>query len=316
MNTADFQLNAAATSCFKKSVPNCTSPDPTVYVNVTSTGNTSACVFALKMVWGDGETTTDEFAGGGDGAIIKQVKHTYKKPKPFLAPKTYPLTWDVSVRSGNCYGGSGPLSFTRTCAKTSLSGSAWAAKFPGSKSLDDLAPGFREKVKAFNAAMDAAGVTVKPKATYRPAERAYMMHYAWQVWKKAVPANKVPAFKPAKGQSAVDICWQHTDANGKFDSAASVAAADRMVGALGLDRTNKLAPSLNTLHTPRLAIDMTTTWAANSITITDKTGTRVKIATTPRTGMNTKLWAVGKTYGVIHFSPAAKDKNHWSYNGH
>ncbi|MGW1765962.1 hypothetical protein ACWCQL_18045 [Streptomyces sp. NPDC002073] len=125
----------------------------------------------------------------------------------------------------------------------------------------------------------------------------------------------MPAFKPATGQSAVDICWQHTDANGTFDSAASVAAASRLVTALGIDRTNKVAPSLHTLHTPRLAIDMTTTWTAPSITITDKTGTRVKITTTPRTGLNTKLIAVGKTYGVIHFLQAAKDKNHWSSTG-
>lgn len=307
---------ATPTTCFKKSMPDCTSADPAVYFSITSRGDTSACTFGLKVDWGDGEKTDVTFKGGADGTVLQPAPHTYKKPKPFLAPKKYAISYEVTVSVGDCYGGAGALSFTRTCAKESLSGAAWAKQFPASASLDALAPGFREKVKGFYAAMGDAGIERTVHTTYRPAERAYMMHYAWMVWKGQISAAKVPAFKPAKGQSQVGICWQHTDADGKFDAKASRAAADRLVGAFALKRTNKVAPALNTLHTPRLAVDMDMKWAARGVTIAEKDGDLVKITTSPRSSMNAKLIAVAKTYGVIHFINGSKDPNHWSSTGH
>ncbi|MCB5167533.1 hypothetical protein LG634_22225 [Streptomyces bambusae] len=307
--------STAATTCFKKSYPNCVSSDPKVAFRLVSRGDTSRCTFRLKTVWGDGETTTRDFAGGPDGTTLTPVEHTYKKPNPFLVPKTYAINWTVSVSSGTCYPSSDSPTFRRTCATKSLSGAAWAQQFPASTRLEDLEAGYRTKVTGFVKAMRAGGIRVTPVTTYRPAERAYMMHYAWRIMKKQITPDKVPAFKPAKGQSPVNICWQHTDANGKYDAAASVAAATRLNTAFGTDPNNRVAPALNTLHTPRLAIDMNTTWSARSITVADKSGTPVTIATTPRTGLNSKLIAVGATYGVIHFAPPKSDPNHWSYNG-
>lgn len=316
MVVPELHLTAADTSCFKKSYPNCASPEPTVSYKIVSRGDTTACTFNLKATWGDAATTDKDFGGGTDGATLLPVTHTYTKPKPFLAPKTYALTWAVTVKSGTCSGGSGTLSFARTCSAKSLTGAAWAARFPTSRRLQDLKGDFEDDVTDFVRAMRAAGISVDPVATLRPAQRAYLMHYAWLVAKKQTAANKVPAFQPAKGQDPVDVCWQHTDKDGKYDSAASVKAAQALVTAFGIDPDLKVAPALNSLHTQGRAIDMATTWSARSITITDHAGRHVTIATTPRSGLNTKLIAVGATYGVIHFLQASKDPKHWSTTGH
>ncbi|MFF8727108.1 hypothetical protein ACF073_11525 [Streptomyces sp. NPDC015171] len=315
--TRNVHLNAAATTCFQKSYPNCVSSDPSVSFQLVSRGNTSACTFALHTAWGDGTTDTADFSGGPDGTLLTPVKHKYTKPSPFIAPKTYAITWAVTVLTGgNCYPSSDGLSFARTCTSGALSGKAWGSRFPTSSRLEDLADGFRGKVTSFIRAMRQGGITVTPVATLRPPQRAYMMHYAWLVAKKKMSADKVPPFKPANGQARIDICWQHTDAKGAFDSAASVSAAQSLVTALGIDPRLRVAPALNTLHTQGLAIDMTTTWSTRSVVVTDHGGHRVTISTTPHSGLNPKLISVGRGYGVIHFSPAADDANHWSSTGH
>jgi hypothetical protein len=61
---------------------------------------------------------------------------------------------------------------------------------------------------------------------------------------------------------------------------------------------------------------MTTTWNQPRITIVNGNGQSMKISTLPHDGLNPKLIEVGATYGVIHLSPASKDPNHWSINGH
>ncbi|MFJ6940220.1 hypothetical protein [Streptomyces sp. NPDC101132] len=312
----DLRLTADDPNCFKKSYPHCTSADPNVSFRLVSRGDTSACTFSLKTTWGDGTSSTREFSGGPNGTELLPVKHKYTKPSPFTAPRTYAITWAVTVLTGTtCLPSSGTLTFVRTCASTALSGRAWAARFPTSTRTADLADGFRGDVNAFVKAMRNGGISVTPVATLRPPQRAYLMHYAWLVAKKKMSAGKVPAFKPAQGQDRVDVCWQHTDANGAFDPAASVAAAQRLVTAFGIDPKLKVAPALNSLHTRGLAIDMNTTWTAPGVTVAKASGERVRITTTPRSGLNAKLIAVGATYGVIHFSPPEKDANHWSSTG-
>jgi len=49
--------------------------------------------------------------------------------------------------------------------------------------------------------------------------------------------------------------------------------------------------------------------------ISDAYGRKVVITTEPRTGMNSSLQEVGKTYGVIKFWKGAKDIPHWSTDG-
>jgi hypothetical protein len=62
-----------------------------------------------------------------------------------------------------------------------LSGKDWVNKFPTSKSVADLDPTFGANVSKFLAALAAAGASVAINATYRPKERAYLMHYAFRI---------------------------------------------------------------------------------------------------------------------------------------
>ena len=57
-------------------------------------------------------------------------------------------------------------------------------------------------------------------------------------------------------------------------------------------------------------------WSKASITIAGRRGHRVRISTTPHSGLNRRLIAVGATYGVIHYLSAAADPVHWSVSGH
>jgi hypothetical protein len=216
----------------------------------------------------------------------------------------------------------GTLNVLPACAPPyQPSGAAWGSKFPGTRSVSDLASGFRQHVERFIAAMKAAGITVCPVATYRPYERSYLMHFSWLIAHDQVPAQNVPRFDPPPGAADVTICWAHYKPDGSYDQAASVAAAKAELAALGVDPKLAVPPPLESNHNKRLAIDMTTTWTG-TVTVKNGQGHDVVIATTPRTGLNAKLMAIGQTFGVIHFcftgcktATPAKDANHWSFNG-
>lgn len=53
-----------------------------------------------------------------------------------------------------------------------LSGAAWVARFPTSRSTDDLTSPFRENCVAFLASLRAANASVTVSATLRPPNRA------------------------------------------------------------------------------------------------------------------------------------------------
>jgi hypothetical protein len=183
------------------------------------------------------------------------------------------------------------------------SGAQWVARFPTSRSTADLTPGFGAAVDNFISALRAARATVNISATYRPPERAYLMHYAY----RAANGQTNPANVPA--MDGVEICWLHHNANGNPDVAASRAAAAQMVAGYNI----AYAPALHSRHTQRRAIDMTITWSGN-LTINNASGVPVTITSTPRTGAgNTALHAVGATYGVRKL---AGDPPHWSDDGH
>ncbi len=205
---------------------------------------------------------------------------------------------------------------TQPCpAQYQPSGPAWARKFPASSKLDDLSNPFRADATRFIAAMTRAGIHEHTLSTLRPYERAYLMYYAWMIANKKMDPRDVPAFVPKRGQSSVDICWVHASAAGVPDLPASVKAAQQMLPAFGIDPRNKIPPALDSLHTRGQAIDMTTTWTSERITIIDAHGHRVTISRLPRDGVNAQLISVGATYGVIHLQPAGNDPNHWSING-
>jgi hypothetical protein len=183
-----------------------------------------------------------------------------------------------------------------------FSGPTWIAQFPGSQSLDDLAEPFQSNAKAFINALRTAGADVIISATLRPPQRAYLMHFCCQIAKNEVDPATVPPF------AGVDIQWQHTDESGNIDLAATKAAAAQMVAGYDI----AFPPVLVSRHTQGLAVDMTISWNG-ALTIQDATGNAITIATEPRSGANSDLQEVGKTYGVIKL---ATDPPHWSSDGH
>jgi hypothetical protein len=183
-----------------------------------------------------------------------------------------------------------------------LSGPEWVSQFPTSKSVDDLAEPFRANVNNFIAALKAAGATVSIAATFRPPERAYLMHFCFLIAKNLIAPATVDAHPD------VDIQWQHFDDAGGADLPASLAAATKMMTGYAI----AFQPTLFSRHTQRLAIDMTIAWQG-TLTIAPATGDPVTIASLPRSGGNVDLQQVGKSYGVIKL---ATDPPHWSSDGH
>ena len=131
------------------------------------------------------------------------------------------------------------------------SGAQWCARFPTSNSLDDLTEPFRTNASRFVAALRQAGATVSIAATYRPVERAWLMHWCFDVSHNQRDPRGVP---PMLG---VPIRWAHVDAQGAFDAVASRRAAEDMAD------TYRIAfmPALESRHTQRRAVDMTISWS-------------------------------------------------------
>jgi hypothetical protein len=185
-----------------------------------------------------------------------------------------------------------------------LSGPVWCDRFPGSRQTLTLNPDFRDKCDAFIAAIEAAGGVTDIQSTYRPRERAYLMHWSHKIVKNGFDPAEVPAM------AGVNIKWNHSTMQ------ASVDAAHLMSTGFGINGlAANTAPSLNTLHMSREAIDIKIWWTG-TLNIANKDGTITTINTTPRTGMNLQLKEVGLTYGVKKFIGGNADKPHWSTTGH
>lgn len=189
-----------------------------------------------------------------------------------------------------------------------LSGSAWVARFPTSRTTHDLAPPFRHACEAFLSALGRAGASVIISATLRPPERAYLMHWAWRVSRQQVDPRDVP------GHANVRIRWDHLDAAGEYDAAASVAAARAMLAGYGIRQSLQVAPALKSRHIDGHAIDMSVSWVG-TLLVGTAGGARVAIDSLPRSGMNTQLHGVGASYGVIKFLGGDRDPPHWSIDG-
>jgi hypothetical protein len=170
-----------------------------------------------------------------------------------------------------------------------LSGASWVSRFPTSRSLDDLTPSFRSAVNAFIGAINNAGGTVRISATYRPPERAYLMHYAWDVANGTISPSGVPSM------AGVDIQWNHGDDAKSKNAAAAMVRGYEIV----------FRPSLTSNHSGRTAIDMTISGMIKK-TIQKKNGDEVTIKKI------SDLNAVGASYGV---NKLASDPPHWSESG-
>jgi hypothetical protein len=184
------------------------------------------------------------------------------------------------------------------------SGPSWVARFPGSTSPEECIEPFKSNLKAFLAALADAGAQVDIAATYRPSERAYLMHWSWKIAKNLVNP------RVADVMSGVDIDWVHRTAAGDADTPKSRSAASQMVSLYGI----VAQPALTSRHTERRAVDMDISWAG-SLTIRNADGTVSQISTGPRSGMNEQLIGVGKGYSVIK-AQFAGDPPHWSEDGH
>jgi hypothetical protein len=182
-----------------------------------------------------------------------------------------------------------------------LSGPSWVT--PPDRNTSSLTPTFQTACDEFISAIRNAGGDVDIAATYRTKERAYLMHYAWDISKNNIDPESVPSMK------GVNIEWVHRDANGQKDLDQSKSMAAQMVKMYAMAAQAKL----DTRHTERRAIDMTISWTGDLV-IENKDKTIVTITSEPKSGMNSDLIAVGETYGVIKANFKG-DPPHWSDDG-
>jgi hypothetical protein len=180
---------------------------------------------------------------------------------------------------------------------TEPSGPQWCARYPASQSLDDLLPDFGDQVRAFLSQLQKAGASVSVADTYRPPERAYLMHWCCMIGGSGQDPAAVPAM------AGVDIDW--TCGN-------SVALARNKAKQMMTGYQIQFPAALESRHTQRRAVDMTIGWN-DALNIIDFNGQTHAITGSPRNGSNPDLIAVGATFGVIKL---VSDPPHWSDDGH
>jgi len=179
----------------------------------------------------------------------------------------------------------------------------WAnAHAKNSKSVDDLVEPFKGNAKAFIKALENAGAKVEVGTTRRSDKRAYLFHWCWLIGlSKAKPSE-------ATTMLGVDIEWNHGDAE------KSKKGAKEMIDGFGLavppNSTN--APALHSNHIRGKAIDMNVSWTG-TIKIKKKDGTEESVLFMGNVNNNTKLHAVGESYGLKKLT---SDAPHWSVDGH
>lgn len=211
-----------------------------------------------------------------------------KAMKAFAPPKSFPLAETLAEEVS-------PAGGMLEVPTPELSGPQWVARFPTSREITDLTQPFSGQVAAFVGALTQAGAKVRINASYRPKERAYLMHWSWKIARQNFNPSIVP---PMPGLA---ITWIHPTL------AKSRTAARQMVEAYGM----AFIAALNSRHTERRAIDMTISWNG-TLSIVDKNGAVRQIDTQPRNGGNTRLVKVGAAYGVIKL---VSDPPHWSDDG-
>lgn len=113
-------------------------------------------------------------------------------------------------------------------------GRAWCDQYPTSRALTDLVEPFQSGVRKFLARLVTLGCSFTISATYRPPERAYLMHWAYRIWKGLTKPEDVP---PHEG---IDILWT-------VEGATEMAETYDLV----------VEPSLDSRHCHKRAIDVT-----------------------------------------------------------
>ena len=170
-----------------------------------------------------------------------------------------------------------------------LSGGAWIAQFPTSIRLGDLVQPFRGNVSRLMESLQSGGASVRISATLRPPERAYLMHFAWRIFKENFDADRVP---PMAG---VEIEWAHPAA---ADTRLAVGAMVRGYGIV-------FRPALTSRHTEGRAVDMTITNHLNKSFVNSLGETAV-------ISSEKDLHELGRGFGVVKLK---SDPPHWSDDG-
>jgi hypothetical protein len=268
-------------------------PKPTVQAKNTTTEKTSDSFL---------DTGNTHNPNSPDAILNMQSVHGNQAVMRQLAQRSP----TIQRRTEPGYGGSVGGVVYHDPPPAQLSGRTWVAEFPTGVSTDDLVGDFKTNAENFLQALTDAGATYQINATYRPPQRAYLMHYAYAIARKGMNPTKVSAYK-GEGESP-NIDWVHRNDKGKVDRAASKAAAEEMVVAYDMAYT----AALKSRHTEGHAMDIEINWDGD-LSIKNAKGKTVVIKTTPRTGAgNKKLHAVGKTYGVTKHPT---DRPHWSTDG-
>lgn len=184
------------------------------------------------------------------------------------------------------------------------SGSTWCLRYPGSNSLADLDPAWRPSVTQFIDMLKTAGATVSVAATYRPPQRAWLMHYACLVGGYADKHGREhpPTVRPQDVPSRDDVPIDWGTGPDAVRQARAMVTAYRIV----------YPAALVSRHTERRAVDMSISWRG-TLWVTRKGGGSPIGLTTPADGMHPQLWVVGKSYGVVKLP---SDPPHWSTDGH
>jgi len=185
-----------------------------------------------------------------------------------------------------------------------LSGAQWAAQFPTSKSLADLLDTVRPKFLGFIASLQNGSASVSIAATYRPPERAYLMHFCCQIagYRDRDGAFHQIAPDEAPAMAGVDIDWTH---GGDIGAARAAAVAMREAYDIAFPA------ALISRHTQRRAVDMTIKVLSGAI-IKDAQGVPYAFHGSAD-GMDARVIAIGKTFGCLKLF---SDPPHWSDDGH
>lgn len=185
------------------------------------------------------------------------------------------------------------------------SGVQWCERYPTSDRIEDLIDPFRSNFSQFLVALALAGAHHHIAATYRPEERAWLMHYACMIagYKRSDgsfysvhPREVPPVYK------TIGIDWTHGgDEHAAREAARAMVAGYRII----------YPAALVSRHSERRAVDMSVSWA-NVLHITDAHGIAHEIKDGPQNETNPQLAVVAATYGVVKHS---HDKPHWSDDG-
>jgi peptidoglycan hydrolase-like protein with peptidoglycan-binding domain len=238
-------------------------------------------------------TVDGNFGGGSTRAMVEVYRELGDKFKATIGDRLTPQT---KTKLGADYDVSMDIltEFTRRL-RVRLSGPEWTTKFLFSGSLDDLTFPFRTYAQEFEQALKDAGAKIEISNTYRPPERAYLMHYCFKIAARWLDDVDVPSFP------GVEIDWVH------YTKEISVWWANKMVVVYDI----AFPPALRSNHTVGRAIDWYVEWD-DTLKIKDLDGNIVEIGAPRNSFDNGDLWDLGASYGVYKL---AADPPHWSFDG-